>query len=71
MQQGFTDGAKAGVGLMENCIRHFIEGTPVRQEGTKGLPLIDPHVVTACKEQNPNFGKSGGASPPTPKPSGR
>ena len=55
---------------MEDCIRHFLEGTPVRQQGTKGLPLIDPQVVTACKQQNPNFGK-GGASQPAPKPSGR
>jgi hypothetical protein len=71
LQQGFVpDGAKAGAGLMEECIRHFMEGTPVREQGTKGLPLIDPQVVTACKQQNPNFGK-GGAGAPTPKPSGR
>jgi hypothetical protein len=72
LQQGFVpDGTKAGAGLMEDCIRHFLEGTPVRQQGTKGLPLIDPQVVTACKQENPNFGKGGGARQPTAKPSGR
>src|SRR5271166_706010 len=71
MRAGFVpNGAKTGVGLVEDCIRPIIEGTPQRQQVTTALPQIDPQVVTACKQQNPNFGKGGGASQPTPKPSG-
>jgi hypothetical protein len=31
-------------------------------QATKALPQIDPHVVAACKERDPNFGKGGQAS---------
>jgi hypothetical protein len=31
--------------------------TPQRKQATKALPQIDPKVVAACKERNPNFGK--------------
>jgi hypothetical protein len=35
--------------------------TPQRKQATKALPQIDPLVVAACKERNPNFGKGGRA----------
>jgi hypothetical protein len=28
---------------------------------TKALPQIDPQIVAACKERDPNFGKGGRA----------
>jgi hypothetical protein len=31
--------------------------TPQRTQATKALPQIDPEVVAACKQRNPNFGK--------------
>jgi hypothetical protein len=48
--------------------------TPQRKQATKALPQIDPLVVAACKERNPNFGKGGRAKSqpnvqPTTKPS--
>ena len=72
LRAGFVpNGATAGVGLVVDCIQPIIAGTPQRQEATQALPRIDPQVVTACKQQNPDFGKGGGASQPTAKPSGR
>jgi hypothetical protein len=45
-----------------------------RKQAAKALPQIDPQVVAACKERNPNFGKGGRVksqptAQPTPKPS--
>jgi hypothetical protein len=67
-------GAKMGFGLAVDCIRPIMFGTPQRRHATKALPQIDPEVVAACKERNPNFGKGGRAksqstAQPTPKPS--
>jgi hypothetical protein len=46
-------------------------GTPQRKQATKALPQIDPQVVAACKQRNPNFGKgrakSESTAQPTPK----
>jgi hypothetical protein len=57
--------------MVLDCIRPIMQGTPQRQQATKPLPQIDPQVVAACKEQNPNFGTAGAAkSQPTSKPSG-
>jgi hypothetical protein len=44
-----------------DCIRPIMLGTPQRNQATKTLPQIDPQVVVACKERNPNFGKGGWA----------
>jgi hypothetical protein len=71
-QAGFTPaGAKTGLGIVLDCIRPIMLGTPQRKEAGKPLPQIDPQVVAACKQQNPNFGTAGAAkSQPTTKPSG-
>jgi len=59
-QAGFVpNGAKTGVGIAVDCIRPIMFGTPQRQRATKPLPPLDPHVVSACKERNPNFGMDG------------
>jgi hypothetical protein len=72
MRAGFVpNGAKVGVGLAEDCIQPIMAGTSQRQQATKALPQIDPQVVTACKQQNPDFGKGDTASQPTAKPSGK
>jgi hypothetical protein len=61
-QAGFVpNGANMGVGIVVDCIRAVIAGTPQRRRATKPLPQIDPQVVVACKNQNPNFGMGGGA----------
>jgi hypothetical protein len=67
-------GAKMGLGMAVDCIRPIMVGTPQRKQATKALPQIDPQVVAACKERNPNFGKGGRAKSqptvqPSPKPS--
>jgi hypothetical protein len=72
---GFVaNGAKRGRGIMLDCIRPIMTETPQRKQATKALPQIDPQVVAACKERNPNFGKrreakSQPSRQPTPEPS--
>ena len=61
-QAGFVpNGANMGVGIVVDCIRPIIAGTPQRMRATKPLPQIDSQVVVACKNQNPNFGIGRGA----------
>ena len=68
-QAGFVpNGVNMGVGIEVDCIRPIIAGTPQRSRVTKPLPQIDPQVVIACKNQNPNFGMGGRA---TPQPGGQ
>ena len=73
-QAGFVrDGAKKGLGIMLDCIRPIMTETSQRTQAAKALPQIDPLVVAACKERNPNFGKGGRAKSqpsvqPTTKP---
>jgi hypothetical protein len=54
-------GTKKGVGIVLDCVRPIMQGTPQRKEATKPLPQIDPQLVAACKEQNPKFGTARGA----------
>lgn len=68
-------GAKTGAGIIVDCIRPIIAGTPQVAQGTNPLPQIDPQVVAACKQQNPNFGMGNRAKlqpsgQPTTKPLG-
>jgi hypothetical protein len=56
----FPNGAKVGVGIEVDCIRPIMASTPQRAQATKPLPSLDPQVVRACKERNPNFGMDGG-----------
>jgi hypothetical protein len=59
---GFVpNGIKMGVGIAVDCIQPIMVGTPQRRQATK-LPPLDPHVVAACKERNPNFGLDRGQS---------
>jgi hypothetical protein len=61
-QAGFVPkGATTGLGLVVDCIRPIIGGTPQRKKAAKPLPEVDPQLVASCKEQNPNFGQGGGA----------
>jgi hypothetical protein len=54
---GFVpSGAKRGLGIMSDCIRPIMLGTPKR---LAALPQINPEIVAACKERDPNFGTSG------------
>ena len=62
-QAGFVrNGAKTGAGIMVDCARPIMMGTPQQLQGAKPLPQIDPQVVAACKRRNPNFGMPGGAN---------
>ena len=51
------NGAKRGLGITLDCIQPIMTETPQRKQATKALPQIDPQVVAACKQRNPNFGK--------------
>jgi len=55
-QAGFKQGgAKEGSGLLVDCVRPIVQGTPPRPN-TMALPQVDPQLVEACKQRNPNFG---------------
>jgi hypothetical protein len=57
MQAGFVpQGARAGDGLVVDCIRPIMQGIPQPQRAAKPLPAVDPQLVEACRAQNPNFG---------------
>ena len=66
-QAGFVaNGAKRGAGIMLDCVRPIMTETPQRKQATKALPQIDPQVVAACKERDPNFGKRRKTKTPEP-----
>jgi hypothetical protein len=61
VQAGFVpNGANMGIGIILDCIRPIVAGSPQRKQATKPLPQIDPQVIVACKNRNPSFG--GGAN---------
>lgn len=53
--------AKIGAGIMVDCLQPIMAGTPQRKQATRALPQIDPQIVAACKERDPNFAKGGRA----------
>jgi hypothetical protein len=60
---GFVpNGANMGLGILVDCVRPIMAGTPQRRRAAKPLPDIDPQVVAACKSRNPNFGMGGGGT---------
>ena len=62
VQAGFVpQGARAGEGLMVDCIRPLMQGIPQPRRATKPLPAVDPQLVEACRAQNPNFGMANAA----------
>jgi hypothetical protein len=75
-QAGFVRaGAKMGLGIGVDCIRSIMFGAPQWQQAAKALSKIDPQLVAACKERNPDFGMGSGAKSqtsgsPTTNPSG-
>jgi len=57
VQAGFVpQGARAGEGLIVDCIRPIMQGIPQPPRASKPLPAVDPALVEACRAQNPNFG---------------
>jgi hypothetical protein len=61
-QAGFVpQGARAGEGLVVDCIRPLMQGIPQPRRATKPLPAVDPQLVEACRAQNPNFGMANAA----------
>jgi hypothetical protein len=65
-QAGFVpQGAKAGEGLVVDCIRPIMQGTPQPRRATKPLPPIDPQLIEACRAQNPKFGFGNAQQQPT------
>jgi hypothetical protein len=65
VQAGFVpQGARAGEGLVIDCIRPLMQGIPQPRRATKPLPAVDPQLVEACRAQNPNFGMGSAAQQP-------
>jgi hypothetical protein len=72
LQAGFVpNGANMGIGIIVDCIRPLMAGAPQRTRAAKPLPQIDPQLVVACKNRNPNFGGGANAQPggQSPNPS--
>jgi arylsulfatase A-like enzyme len=72
-QAGFTrGGARAGEGILVDCIRPIVQGTEQPRRATKPLPQIDSQIVAACRARIPNFGQRNAppadAAPPSPPP---
>jgi hypothetical protein len=66
-QAGFVpQGARAGEGLVVDCIRPIMQGLPQPTRATKPLPAVDPQLVEACRAQNPNFGMANAAQQQQP-----
>ena len=65
---GFAQGgARQGNGVMADCVRPILQGQAA-PEGAKPLPKVDPQVVAACKQRNPNFGGAQDSGAPLPAP---
>ncbi len=57
LQAGFVlNGARAGEGLVVDCIRPIMQGAPQPKRAAKPLPAVDPALIEACRAANPNFG---------------
>ena len=74
LQAGFVmNGARAGEGLVVDCIRPIMMGSAQRARAAKPLPAVDPALAEACRAQNPNFGmanaqRRNGPGQPGPAP---
>jgi N-acetylglucosamine-6-sulfatase len=73
-EAGFIQGgARTGDGIQVDCVRPILQGTAQPRRAAKPLPQIDPQIVAACKERNPDFGQQrnrapNDARPPSPPP---
>ena len=57
LRAGFVpNGARAGIGLVFDCVQPIMAGTPQPPRAAQPLPRINPQLVAACRESNPNFG---------------
>jgi hypothetical protein len=69
LQAGFVpNGARAGEGLVIDCIRPIMQGTPQPKRATKTLPAVDSVLIEACKARNPNFGTANAQGPRNRQP---
>jgi N-acetylglucosamine-6-sulfatase len=63
-EAGFTQGgARTGDGIVVDCVRPIMLGTAQPRRAVKPLPQIDPQIVAACKERNPDFGQQPNRAP--------
>jgi N-acetylglucosamine-6-sulfatase len=66
---GFVQGdARAGTGLIVDCVAPIIQGTGQPPRATKALPQVDPQLVAACKMKDPRFGQGRAVSSPAASP---
>jgi hypothetical protein len=50
--------ARAGNGIVVDCIRPIMQGAPQPPRASKALPQLDPQLVAACQANNPDFGQA-------------
>jgi hypothetical protein len=63
-QAGFVpNGAEMGLGIVVDCIRPIMAGTPQRPRAARRLPRISSKLVAACRSNNPTFGQGRGGPP--------
>jgi arylsulfatase A-like enzyme len=68
-QAGFAPGgARAGKGLMADCIAPLMQGGAAPRRAALSLPRVDPQTIAACRAENPDFGtrRTAGADAPPP-----
>ena len=52
-----SNGAKLGAGIMVDCIRPIVAGSPQRKQATKALPQVDPQSWRRAVSGISDFGK--------------
>ena len=63
-QAGFVpNGAEMGLGIVVDCIRPIMAGTPQPPRAAQRLPRISSKLVAACRSSNPTFGQGRGGPP--------
>ena len=54
---GFVQGGgKNGNGIVQDCIKPLLNGTPQPRKATLSLPQVPSETLSACKTENPDFG---------------
>ncbi len=57
LSAGFVKGAaKEGKGLWLDCVDPVMQGVAKVNKAGIPLPVVDPSVIAACKQEHPKFG---------------
>ena len=55
---GFGSGVGyVGKGLFTDCVNPLMQGKPQPRQATIPLPQVNPHIIAACKQIDPDYGR--------------